>query len=196
MNFKELAHKLQNIQEGRDVECAMGECGDDGMGLPAAIMGITNQSHPEESLTMNVTINSKGAGGIRDLMDILKGIDDHSHDDHHGDMKPGMPDDDDGHALFGSDDIETVIDDSYKNSAHGDAGPTTFGIDAVTTTGDDMFSKGDEAPKQAGGGNPWNMRNESLVHNLSSLYNDIKTRKLQESSKTIDQGNPYQKRSR
>lgn len=195
MNFKELAHKLQNIQEGRDVECAMGECGNEGMEIPAAIMGMTNQSQPDESLTMNVTINSKGSEGIRDLMDILKGIDDHDQDDHHGSIPPSMHgDDDDGHALFGSEDAEMVIDDNYKNSAHGDAGPTTFGIDAVTATGDDLFSKGDEAPKQSGGGNPWNMRNESLVHNLSSLYNDIKTRKLQESSKPIDQGNPYQRR--
>lgn len=194
MNFKELAHKLQNIQEGRDVECAMGECGDESMGIPAAIMGMTNQPHPDDSLTMNVTINSKGAEGIRDLMDVLKGID--NHDDHsgHHDMKPRMSGDDAGHALFGSEDAEMVIDDSYKNSAHGDAGPATFGIDAITATGNDLFSKGDEAPNQAGGGNPWNMRNESLVHNLSSLYNDIKTRKLQESSKPIDQGSPYQRR--
>lgn len=44
-------------------------------------------------------------------------------------------------------------------------------IDAVIPTGDDMHSKGDEAPKVNGGGNPMQ---ETLRAQLDSLYKEIK----------------------
>ena len=45
---------------------------------------------------------------------------------------------------------------------------------AVTPTGDDLHSKGGEAPKVNGGGNPMTM--ESLVKRLDSLYQEVKSR--------------------
>jgi hypothetical protein len=45
---------------------------------------------------------------------------------------------------------------------------------AVTPTGDDLHSKGIEAPKVNGGGNPMAM--EGLISRLSDLYQDVKSR--------------------
>mgnify|MGYP003353050946 CR=1 FL=1 len=40
--------------------------------------------------------------------------------------------------------------------------PQTLAVSAVIGTGDDLASKGKEAPKQAGGGNPWNVNESSF----------------------------------
>jgi len=161
MDFKELMQKMQQLDEG--IELPVDECG----GMPAAV--IQGGPPPEESLNMNLTINSKGADGIRELIDVLKGIggDSHSEPTH----EPH-----DSEKLFGNDEEDVVIGDSFGNSKHGDRGSKVFDIDAITPTGDDMFSKGGEAPKQSGGGNPWNIRHESLVNHLASLYEDVKER--------------------
>jgi hypothetical protein len=163
MDFKELMQKMQQIDEG--VDAPIEECGSD---MPAAI--IQGGPSPEESLNMNLTINSKGADGIRELIDVLKGIGGDSG------QEPVHHHDDDTEKLFGNDEEEHVIGDSFGNSKHGDRGSKVFNIDAVTPTGDDIFSKGKEAHKQAGGGNPWNIRHESLVNNLASLYEEVKER--------------------
>jgi hypothetical protein len=148
---------MQDIDEGCDP--SIQECGD----MPAAI--IQGGPPPEESLNMNVTINSKGADGIRDLMNILKGIGGDS------DTEPkDMPDN--------SDDAEIVIGDSFKNSIPGDQGSKVFDRDAVIFTGDDLASKKGGALKTNGGENPQrNHFHESLVTNLFSLYEDVKSRK-------------------
>lgn len=167
MDFKELMQKMQQIDEG--VEMPIEECDGD---MPAAI--IQGGPPAEESLNMNLTINSKGADGIRELIDVLKGIGGdtgHEPTDHHDHSSH-----DDDEKLFGNDEAEVVIGDSFGNSKNGDMGSKVFDIDAVTPTGNDMFSKGGEAPKQAGGGNPWNIRHESLVNHLASLYEDVKER--------------------
>jgi hypothetical protein len=70
---------------------------------------------------------------------------------------------------------EPLMTDDYENSAMGGSDAAVYGISAVTAMGNDMFSKGKEAPKQAGGGNPWNVK-ESLVNDLNKLYQEIKQR--------------------
>lgn len=151
MDFTQLMQTMKQIDENLDVD----ECG--GMEMPAVMIG-SDDAHAADSLSMNVTINSKGADSIRDLMDILKGIS----GEHHGEPK--------------DDDSEIVIGDDYENAVEGDKGSKVFGLDAAVFTGDDLASKGKEGVKQAGGGNPWNIRNESLVTHLSSLYEDVKER--------------------
>jgi hypothetical protein len=78
-------------------------------------------------------------------------------------------------ALFGGPkmggELDIVVDDGYENSPEGASGPEVFGIDAVTQTGDDMHSKGEERPKVNGGGNPMQ---EALVSRLAQLYDEIK----------------------
>jgi hypothetical protein len=162
MDFKELMQKMQQIDEG--VELPFDECGD----MPAAI--IQGGPPAEQSLNMNLTINSKGADGIRDLIDVLKGIG--SNDSH----EPAHSHHDDDEKLFGNDDADIVIGDSFGNAKHGDKGSHVSKLDSMFPVGDDLSSKGGEAPKQAGGGNPWNIRHESLVNHLASLYEDVKDR--------------------
>lgn len=74
--------------------------------------------------------------------------------------------------LMGDDDIG----EEYGNSMQGDAGPEVMPVAAVTPTGNDMFSKGKEAPKVNGGGNP-------MAEQLAELYADVKARQLDELSK-------------
>jgi hypothetical protein len=151
MDFKELMQKMQQIDEGLTIDPAMEECD----GMPAAI--IQGGHPPEESLNMNLTINSKGADGIRELIDVLKGIGSNNDptDDQH-------------------DDSEIVIGDNYENSVDDDAGPHTYGTDAVIFKGNDMHNKGRKSLKVNGGENP--QFHESIISNLSALYEEIKGR--------------------
>ena len=149
MNFQDLYRKIQAIDEGTSIE----ECG--GMMPP---MGAPKQ---QDSVTMNVSMNGSGAGGIKDLMNILKNIEQSGGDNDHlfGEPEGGM-------------DKEPVMDDDYANDADN---TVTLDIDAVTPTGNDMHSKGGEAPKVNGGGNPMGV-DESLIQRLSNLYQEVKSR--------------------
>ena len=149
MNFKDLMTKLQHIEENTEIN----ECGGE-------------ESHTQaDSTTMSVSMNGSGKGGIRDLMNILRNIES-------GETEPSHNKTD--HALFG-DGEEMEADESYENSVDGGSEANVYGIDAVTVTGNDMHSKGKEAPKQAGGGNPWNV-SEELTTRLRTLYNEVKLR--------------------
>jgi hypothetical protein len=162
MDFKELMQKMQQIDEG--VTPSIEECGGD---MPAAI--IQGGQPPEESLNMNLTINSKGADGIRELIDVLKGIgNDSGHEPVH-EPKHSHHDDE---KLFGNDgDEQFVIGDSFGNSKQGDAGSHVFNVDTLINQGD---KKEREAPKVNGGGNP--QVQEALLNHLSSLYENVKER--------------------
>lgn len=150
MNFLDLYKKIQAIDEGTSVE----ECG--GMMPP---MGAPKQS---DSVTMNVSMNGSGAGGIKDLMNILKNIE--SDAGHHGDHDHSEP-------IFGD---EGAYEEDFQNATT-EPNEVTLDIDAVLPTGDDLHSKGDEAEKVNGGGNPFNV-DESLVSQLTNLYNEVKSR--------------------
>ena len=63
MNFEELMKKMKSIDEGQSVD----ECG-------AMPIGISGPSEQPDNVTMNVSMNGSGAGGIRDLMAIIKNI--------------------------------------------------------------------------------------------------------------------------
>ena len=80
MNFNELYKKIVALESDQPVE----ECGD--------MMGSSSYKPPpqSDSVNMNVSMSGSGQGGIRDLLNILKDLDqgsepdmDHGHD--HGD---------------------------------------------------------------------------------------------------------------
>ena len=71
---------------------------------------------------------------------------------------------------------EERVGEEYANSEEGDAGSNTMPVSAMTQTGNDMFSKGKEAPKVNGGGNP-------MEAALAELYASVKDRQLDELSK-------------
>jgi hypothetical protein len=152
MNFQDLLTKMKTIDEGVDVPVE--ECG----------MEMMPHHAPEQSdsVTMNVSMNGSGSGGIRDLMAILKNIEDAGEEPmDHGDVD----------ALFGGPDngIEVVADEEFANEPEVEISD----LGAVLPTGDDLASKGEERPKVNGGGNPMQ---ETLISKLSELYSEVKLR--------------------
>lgn len=132
------------LPEDVDNDEELDECGD---------MGPVPTSLQPDSVSMNVSMSGSGKGGIRDLMDILSKIDskDVSGDDH-------------GKVNLIGNDLEEFANEPEE---------TTYPVDAVTATGNDLHSHGDnEVPKAHGGGNPYSM----LKNKLESLYNEIKTK--------------------
>lgn len=176
MNFLDLYKKIQSLDEGlsqgdmsvqatsaapsspimTSEEETCTECGD------MHSMGQHTTSSQPDNVSMNVSMTGSGKGGIRDLIDVLKNIE-HSQD--HGD-----------NVLVGkASGIEVpMMGDEYAN----EPAPETSEIDAVIPTGNDLHSKGLEAEKQAGGGNPWRQMDvsESLVRRLSNHYAEVKDR--------------------
>jgi len=70
MNFQELAEKLKRIDEG--VETQVQECGE----MPGMMASPMMAPPQQDTVSMNVSMNAQGAGGIRDLMNVLKDIQD------------------------------------------------------------------------------------------------------------------------
>jgi len=158
-------------------------------GMPGMIK-IGGQPDQQDNVTMNVSMNGQGSGGIRDLMDILRNLekgDEHGHDDTElfgmesgqgvmepaGDVEsdftgePRFDDVDDEEKLFGEKGVEE--DGEYQNRPK----PVVKGASAVLPTGNDLASKGIGALKHNGGENPMH---EGLVDKLSQMYAEIKAR--------------------
>lgn len=178
MNFKDLLSKLDTI-EGNTQQIS--ECGD----MPGDIMHPPKQ---QDNVTMNVSMNGSGAGGIADLMKILRSIEQggEPHDAHALFGHPGSDDEkaepimgdnidamaaEQGEAEPAADGDEQVIADDWENAAPGASEHEVQGVSAVLPTGDDLASKGAEAIKVNGGGNPMH---EALVDRLTQLYQSIK----------------------
>jgi len=191
-NFSDLYKKIQAIDEsvvepkdelvggaGASDECGgssssmpligeepVEECG---MDMMPRMMSAPKQS---DSVTMNVSMNGSGSGGIKDLMQILRNIESGS--------EPTNPHPHSATALFGDDEEEVSEEQlaAHNGAGFGDAttrpNEVTLDIDSVVPTGDDMHSKGGEAEKVNGGGNPYNSLDESLKFKLFNMYNEIK----------------------
>jgi hypothetical protein len=149
------------------------ECGD----MPMGMMGMSSHQGQQDSVTMNISMNGSGAGGIRDLMSILRDIEGSDNADVHSH---------DVSKLFGGDDIEVAFDEEMDGgfgSATTAPSTATAGIDAVTATGNDLASKGIEAPKVNGGGNPMH---EALTSRLHQMYQEIKEAKAIDPVRSAD----------
>jgi hypothetical protein len=140
------------------------ECGDM---MPMGMMGMSGSQGQQDNLDMNITLHGSGAGGVRDLMNILRDIEGSDNADVHSH---------DVSKLFGGDnDVEVAFDEEMGDGGFGSAtthpDTNTAGIDAVTATGNDLASKGGEAHKVNGGGNPMH---EALASKLAQMYQEIK----------------------
>ena len=139
--------------------------------MPTGMVGMPHKQ--EDSVTMNVSMNGSGAGGISDLMKILRNIE-------NGDQHDHEPIVSEPHAVDGEFDIELeeqhgdVIDADKDTRVKNRPHRVTYGIDAVTKHGNDMHSKGDVKRLKVNGGE--NPIQEGLVEKLSNLYNEIKLR--------------------
>ena len=220
MNFEEIYKKIRAIEEGAPVapvhtDSPASQEGIEIIGPMGGMLGgpMMHNEPPkqQDSVTMNVTMNGSGAGGIRDLMSVLKNIEQgglgdidpaqHDEPSHHdndeeepliGDMMQAAAhheEEEDLSPLSHSPDEEMEEvqndDEQWANSAHGDVGAHTDGIDAVTTKGDDMNSKGGESPLARAPGTNSLIRhhyhvNEDLVEKLQSMYNAIKEERTEE----------------
>jgi hypothetical protein len=167
MHLYDLIEKLKKIEDSSVVKESVEECGE----VPIQMIG---QPHAQQdNVTMNVSMNGQGPGGIKNLMDILRSIEkgkqgdkpkliigkpEHDHEEPMmGDMVASMADEETednvtgGKSPFTTDerDMEEEFDDdeeTYANSANGSPGKHIHGIDAVTFSGDDMNSKGKISP--------------------------------------------------
>jgi len=137
-------------------------CGDM-MALPMS-MGHEH-SGQEDSVTMSVSMNGSGDGGIRDLMNILKGIENvgEPHADHDamdvvfgGEMEPEM--------------------EEFANSMAGASKQAYFPQSAVTDIGSNDGRGDHEVRKANGGGNPYTQVSEELVGKLQELYSQFKVK--------------------
>ena len=155
--YKALVAKLEAINPSNvteNVETPVEECG--------GMMSMAPKQ--QDNVTMNVT--AQGAGGIRDLMNLLHSMEQASSDQ----VVVGNP----------GGEIEIPVADENIDGGFGDATTRpeedTYGVDDVVKTGNDIHSKGAEAEKVNGGGNPFNV-DESLLARLSSHYQSIKEAK-------------------
>ena len=160
MNFTDLYKTITTLDSVKITESDMEECG--------GMMSIGGAPKQPDNVSMNVSLNGSGAGGIRDLMNILRDLEG---GEEGGEIIVTTPNvgHDHGHEepIMGDEGMEEV----YSN----DPNPTTAGIDAVTATGNDLASKGAEAYKVNGGGNPMPV-SEELINRLSELYKEVKLR--------------------
>jgi hypothetical protein len=155
---------MEKVRED-DVE----ECGMPGMSnMPSGMMGMPKQ---QDNVNMNVSMSGSGAGGIRDLMSILKNIE--------NDGEEGGEHDIDMH------DPEVIIKKMSPPSLNPIMSQEEFanepdelyqGVDSVTGTGNDIHSnQGDHRQRQAGLpiAQP---QMEGLIERLTSLYTEVKLR--------------------
>lgn len=212
MNLQDLITKLQKIEEGAlpvaPVSTDSGGAGasDEGIEIigspmPSSIMGHSEPPKQQDSINMNVSLNGSGAQGVKDLMNILRDIENGvTHDEPvHGEPSPAEPahdTDTENDTLLGDmihsiqhdapeEEVEEEQGETWGNSVHGDQGAHTKGIGAVTNSGDDMNSKGKLSPlARAPGSNTMvHHYHESLVSKLKTMYEAIKEDRTEEKDK-------------
>lgn len=137
-------------------ECGMGPMG---MGSPMSM------SKQQDNVSMNINMTGSGSGGIRDLMDILRnieqGADDHGDHDDGLDLKIGSP------SLMMK--KEPVLGDEWDNSPD----PSMKQQGAFPQdTGNDLHAPKGSYAAVSGGDNP--MALESLKNRLDRLYQEVK----------------------
>lgn len=163
MNFQDLLTKIKTIDEGAQMAPPstpeIEECG--------GMMGMSPSAPKQsDSVTMNISMNGSGAGGIKDIINILKHIEGGGDGGmHHGD--------DDDEIVIGSPKMAMKADEEFENSLDGASDTEEFPVDMMLRTGNDLASKGDETLKVNGGGNPMQ---ESLLARLQAHYEEVKSR--------------------
>jgi hypothetical protein len=156
----------ENLEQLADeVEREMDECGMGSMSMPS-------MSKQQDNVSMNVSMNGSGSGGIKDLMNILRNLEQGS-DSHDHDLGIGGDDSPKSGMMIMK--KEPVLGDEFANSPNVQMGQDNFPIDH----GDDLHKpKNSYSDKPYRGDNP--MALEGLTEKLSALYEDIKSSELGE----------------
>ena len=164
------ADDLKALRDKKVDEELVDECG---MDMPS--MGAPKQ---QDNVTMNISMNGSGSGGIRDLMNILRDLEDGpgdgGMDDEMGVIIDKMAGDDHDHEvpLIGMDEAEaggfdqasTTPDETYKDTEYMTK-DLSGGINGPKTMYKHSYRQGD---------NPMAM--ETLTNRLSNLYQEVKSR--------------------
>ena len=178
-------------------------------------IGAATAPKQQDSVSMNVSMNGSGAGGIRDLLNVLKDIQNGPSDKMSGDDMDMGPDMDSDTAAGPDvllkkniDSMAQAIDDDFGNSAIGDEGPKMGGVDMVTHDGDDLHKQKGAYPKASGGDNAMRLKDGATYKlppgdikvKLESLYQDIKLRegsgpKEKQHSKYVDRNSAEYKKA-
>ena len=184
MNLEQLITKLKALDEGSQMappSMPASECGDMPAGDKLLVgdtemeecgmmpsMGPMSPPKQSDSVTMNVSMNGSGAGGIKDLMAILRNIESgSSHGDDAKDVIIGMAD--------GADMLDIDAAESFANPVE----PDTYEMDDVVNppSNDLAANLGDHRTRQTG---LPKAHMESLVDKLASQYEAIKEASHQE----------------
>lgn len=187
MDNKDAAIKKATGKEEEQVdEDVVDECGMMG-GMPSPMDAPKQQ----DSVTMNVSMNGSGAGGIRDLLNVLKDIQDGPSDSMPGDdMDMGPEEPDDMLMKKKLDAMGGELSDAFGNSVQGDEGEMMGGVDMMTHDGDDLHKTKSAYPKASGGDNAMRLKDGATYKlpkgdiqvKLESLYQEILSRDLTEGS--------------
>ena len=172
---------VENLDQLVDeVQAEVDECGLPGMSnMPSGMMGMPNKQ--QDNVSMNLSMNGSGSGGIRDLMAILKNIE--SGDHSHGDIElPGMGDMDNDNKPSIMISKNPILGDEKKEAspagfdqASTSPDPVVFQSNFPTDTGDDLHKpKNSYSDKPYRGDNP--MAVEGIKNRLDSLYQEVKSR--------------------
>lgn len=203
MNFLDLYKTIKRLDEGdMNQGTAMmappstpelDECG--GMGECGGIMPIPgHQEAPkqQDSVSMSVNMNGQGAGGIRDLMDILRNIESNiekpDHDD--DDVIIGEPDPEEEMDIepiaFEEPNVMPELDQSLNDEEYDNEPDPQEYDDTNILSGDDLNKEKDGYPMAQKGDNAMAAIkktalvaasiNESLVKKLHNHYNEVKSR--------------------
>jgi hypothetical protein len=157
-NLDQLADEVQQDMD----ECGMGA------------MPMSNMNKQQDNVSMNVSMNGSGSGGIKDLMNILRNLEqgDEPHGHDHG---MGLDLDKDPEPMKMIMQKEPMLGDEFANSPNVQMGQDNFPVDH----GDDLHKpKNSFSDKPYRGDNP--MALEGLTEKLSALYEEISGRKLDE----------------
>ena len=186
MDLKSLIAKMTAIEEGAQMAPPSGpieECGDEmmpgtveecGMDMPGDMM--SHAPKQSDSVTMNVSINGSGSGGIRDLMDILSNLENGGSSN-----EIDMPGDE---LIIGAPgeigDIELpmadeAMDDGGFGTATTEPDAEIQDVSSVIPTGDDLASKGMMGRHGVSISGSNGLR-ETLVARLSQHYQEVKGR--------------------
>jgi len=142
MNFQELSQKLRRIDEGSVVEC--------GDMMPGAMMAPHAPMPQQDTVSMNVSMNATGKGGIRDLMNVLQNIESAvNHSDMYTPLDIGADeielDIPSADSMMGGEvHIEPEMDEPEMDEPEMDAGDSESPIDGDEFGGDDTFDGEDD----------------------------------------------------
>ena len=158
MNFTNLYKRIKSLDEAapsasicNTCESQIAECGDKG---PADV------ANTQDAVTMNVSMTGNGETGIRNLLNIIRTLE-------QGEASSDLASVAD--VVF---DTDEVVGEEFANLAPDSSGPTEFGIDTVLNPpGTTPGTARNEPPKVNGGGNPLA---EALTAKLYARYREIK----------------------